>query len=332
MSETIEHRNTAHGKGSIIWRGFSEAGGTIWADEAHRYSGAIPLERVRDDLFGWSAVEGSVSATYLSDDGVTTIDAPEHKAIVRSDTNAVLAIHGKGYTIHQFSDWTLEVVQPILGADLQIAGAGLFRNGGVAFVQVEMPETQQVHGVEYRPFLNIGTSHDGSLSTTYNFGSTLLVCSNMMGSAMSGGLRVRHTINSHTRIPDIQAALGGVQAEAAAFGHEIDRLANITVTDAQWQRFVEAHTGLGREGASQRSQSIAERKARDLNFMWNNDEMVNGFKGTAFGVVQAVSTTRHHLDTVRGAARGERNVMNVVMGAHAASDAKTMALLESVLA
>jgi CheY-like chemotaxis protein len=79
-------------------------------------------------------------------------------------------------------------------------------------------------------------------------------------------------------------------------------------------------------------QSIADRKARDLNGLWNGSDMVAPFKNTAFGVLQAVSTARHHLDTVRGATRGERNTYAGITGTSAAADAKALALLERVLA
>jgi acetyl-CoA synthetase len=97
--------------------------------------------------------------------------------------------------------------------------------------------------------------------------------------------------------------------------------------DHWWHRLLDGQSG----------NAVAEAMdAEDLLFILYTSGTTGKPKGivhtTGGYLTQAASTTRHHLDTVRGAARGERNVMNVVMGAHAASDAKTMALLESVLA
>jgi phage/plasmid-like protein (TIGR03299 family) len=317
---------------SIIWRGFSSAGATTWADETGIFEGEIPVEMIRDNLLGWDAVEGSVQVNVIDESGVTSYDDPSRKGIVNPTNGKVMGVPSTSYAIHQYRPWLLDTTKAITGNGLGYAGAGLFKHGAVAFVQAEMPETQQVHGIEYRTFINAATSHDGSMASTFNLGNTLIICSNMMGSAFGGGLKVRHTANSGIRITTIGDAMGLVAGEAKAFGEEIDRLANITVTDAQWQQFVEAHTGLDRSHLSTRSQSIADRKARDLNGLWNGDDMVAPFKNTAFGVVQAVSTARHHLDTVRGATRGERNTYSAITGSNAAADAKALDLLERVLA
>jgi phage/plasmid-like protein (TIGR03299 family) len=317
---------------STIWRGYSSEGATSWADETGIFEGAIPIEKVRDNLFGWHAVEGQASVDVLTEDGVTTYPAPNYKGIVNPTNGRVMGMHSPGYAMHQFDEWLLTKVARMLAGDLTIAGAGTFKHGAVGFVQVEMPETMEVHGVKFRPFINAATSHDGSLSSTYNPGTTLIVCSNQMGSAFGAGVKVRHTANSDTRVIEFDEAFNIVQAEGVAFGETIDRLANITVTDTQWQQFVEAHVGLDRSHLSTRSRSIGERRAGDLNSLWNNNEMVTPFKNTAFGVVQAVSVSRHHFETVRGATRGERNTFSAITGTNTAQDAKALALLERVLA
>ena len=55
-------------------------------------------------------------------------------------------------------------------------------------------------------------------------------------------------------------------------------------------------------------------------------------KVTAFGVVQAVNTREHHLATVKGATRTERNMLRSVKGEWQALDADTLGTLTKVLA
>ena len=60
--------------------------------------------------------------------------------------------------------------------------------------------------------------------------------------------------------------------------------------------------------------------------------MVTPWKGTAFGVVQAVNTHAHHYATVRGATRPERNMVRAVSGGVDTLDIGTLATLNKVLA
>jgi len=61
-------------------------------------------------------------------------------------------------------------------------------------------------------------------------------------------------------------------------------------------------------------------------------DVPQGRKGTAFGVVQAVNTREHHLATVKGATRTERNMLRSVKGEWQALDADTLGTLTKVLA
>jgi len=324
---------------SVVWRGFAEKGASIWADSQSRFQGGIPVEKVRDELFGWEALEATLTATVLDEDGAMQVAVPKHKAIVRSDTGAVLGIHGAtSYTVHQYREWLLTQVANLLDADLAIAGAGLFRGGALAFVQIEMAETLQVHGVEYRPYLTAATSHDGSIATTYTTGATVVVCTNTLAAALKSANRtkVKHTRNSGLAIADARSALEIVYQEAENFTEEVEALIAQRVTDEQWKTFVDAYTGLGvldKKGVTEgRSRTIAERKAADLRFLYTEDEKAAPWAGTAWGVLAATSTARHHLDTVRGMERGERNTMSMVMGTHQAADQKALTLLNQVLA
>lgn len=56
------------------------------------------------------------------------------------------------------------------------------------------------------------------------------------------------------------------------------------------------------------------------------------WRNTAYGVVQAVNTHAHHIQTVRGASRDERNMDRAVFGDFDRLDASTLETLTAVLA
>jgi phage/plasmid-like protein (TIGR03299 family) len=329
--ETLTHLN----RNTLI--GMTDKRGTAWhyrADEqgaeSNHYEGAIPIEDVRRRLFKWEAVEGRITATALTFDGVITTVDPDRKAIMRGDTGDILGIFKLGYKIHQYNDWLISNVETILDADLKIGSAGLLKNGAVGWVQIEMEETLSVCGAEFRPFLLAATSLDGSLATTYQTGAQLVVCDNSLSAALASKenrIKIRHSAHSLGRIGDARDALGIIYEVADAFTAQVEKLTAETVTDKRWNAFVDAYS---QETDSVRGRTLAETKAAELNRLYRTDLRVQPWAGTAFGVLQAVNTFVHHSQTVRGVSRTDRNMERTVTGAVDKLDAGTLALLATV--
>lgn len=310
------------------WHYRAEEQGT----ESNHYTGSIPIEDVRRRLFGWKAVEGQLTATALTPDGVMVVTDTTRKAIMRGDTGDILGIFKNGYKIHDYSDWLITNVESILDADLQIGSAGLLRNGAVGWVQIEMEETLNVKGVEFRPFLTAATSLDGSLATTYQTGAQVVVCDNTLSAALgskdSDRVKIRHSAKSLGKINDVREALNIVYAVADNFTAQVEALTAQVVTDKQWDEFTKALTFTKTE--SKTGATLAANKIGELNRLWNSDLRVAPWAGTAFGVVQAVNTYTHHIATVRNMSRVERNMERSVIGAVDALDRETLRVLATV--
>lgn len=332
-AETLQHLNT----NTLI--GYTAKRGTAWhyrADEQgtepNHYTGAIPVADVERRLFNWVGVEGEVHATALTDTGVLSSTDPDRKAIMRSDTGAILGIFKSGYRVHQYTDWLIDNVSQLLDADLAIGSAGLLKGGAQAWVQIEMEDTMIAgEGVEFRPFLTAATSMDGSLATTYMVGAQVVICDNTLSAATrsaDGKFKVRHSVNSLSKIGSVRDALSIVHTVADDFSAQVKELCAQVVTDDQWAAFVAAYTAPSSN--SQRSKTIQERKSGDLNRMWRYDERVAPWKGSAYGVLAAVNTYVHHEQTVRGATRAERNMARFVEGGVDKMDAATLDLLATV--
>lgn len=321
--------------------GYTDKRGTAWhyrasdqGTEPNHYTGAIPTEDVRRRLFNWKPVEGEITATAMTPEGVITTTAPDRKAIMRSDTGAILGIFKSTYRPHEYDQWLIRNVESILDADVAIGSAGLLKGGAVAWVQVEMADTMEVEGVEYRPFLTAATSLDGSLASTYQTGSQVVVCDNTLsvalGQEMAHRFKIRHSAHSLNRIGDVRDALQIVHTAGDAFAAEVEALIQQEVSQKQWREFTLAYTNPDPD--SKRSMTIARNKIDQLDRMWNSDERVEPWRGTAWGVVAAVNTWLHHEAPVRGASRAERNMERAVMGGVDASDRQIMKALDMVLA
>lgn len=327
--------------------GYTDKRGRAWhyrasdqGAEPNHYPGAIPLDDVRRRLFDFTLVEGEVTATALTPNGVIVTTDPDRKAIMHSGTGDILGIFKSGYQPHQYEEWLLDSVSTLLDDTLQIGSAGLLNRGGVAWVQVEVPDTITTpEGVTFRPHLLAATSADGSLSTTYKRTVTNTVCDNTMSAALgekSATVKVRHSRHSNLKLADARAALDIVHTIGDDFARQVAQLANVTVSDGDFARFLDMlapladpKTGEQKKG---RGLTLATNKRTKLAEMYENDNRVAPWAGTAWGVVQLVNTYEHHAGTVKGMSRADRNMLRAVKGETEKSDADTLATLTNLLA
>jgi phage/plasmid-like protein (TIGR03299 family) len=321
--------------------GFADKRGHAWhyrADlqgtEPNHYPGAVPVADVERRLFHWDAVEGQITATALTPDGVVSMVDAERKAIMRSDTGSILGVFKSGYSVHQYREWLLGTVGSILDDSLSIGSAGLLKGGAVAWVQVEVPDSIRTpEGVEFRPNLLACTSHDGSIATTFKRVVTNVVCDNTMAAGLGEigqTFKVKHSRYSGMKLGDAREALAIVHSTADDFAREVEQLCAITVTDRQWSKFLDSLVPMPDKDG--RSKTMAENKRDGLIRLYNHDTRCAPWRGTAWGVVQTVNTALHHEGIVRGESRADRNMLRAVKGETEKNDVETLDTLMAVLA
>jgi phage/plasmid-like protein (TIGR03299 family) len=325
--------------------GFTEKRGRAWhyrsvdqGTESNHYEGPVPIDDVHRRLFHWNAVEADIKVTVMNADGVMEITDPTRKAIVRPDTGTVLGIFKKTYQMHQYDEWLLDNIANLLDDDLNIGSAGLLKSGAVAWVSVEVPENVVTpEGVEFRPNLLASTSFDGSLATTYIRCVTNVVCDNTMSAALyekGQSYKLKHTRYSNLKLQDARDALKMIHTVSDEFAAQIAELNKVRVSDKEWSKFIDAIAPVEKDGEALKGRGLtmAESKRDELNRLWNHDERVAPWRGTKWGVVQAMNTFTHHSGIVRGADRPERNMLRAVTGGVDALDLSTLDTLNAVLA
>lgn len=346
--ETMETLNTQQ----LI--GFAAKRGKAWhyraesqGDEPNHYDDAIPAADVERRLFNWTAEEAPVEFTIpevISMDGVSDarrVVDDSRKVIYRSDTGAPLGVFMSGYARHQFQESLLGGVYMILGQGLGISSAGLLEGGAVGYLQVETPDSVTLaDGAEYRPFLLAMGSHNGKRATGFQFVVTRVVCDNTLAWAASEGGRshkIKHTRYSGLKIKDAHEALGILDTGTDGFNAEVEEFLSVKVDDAQWQKFLDALVPVAPD-ASARSRTMAHNKIGQLNQLYKHDDRVAPWKGTGWGVYQAVNTWEQHFQTARnlgegnqGAARYGRSLMAVSGGELDKQVATVRELLSSVV-
>ncbi len=306
--------------------------------ENEQYPGAILVEEVRERLFYWEAEARHSAAVEFDDEGNLAdiyLD-PTRVQIFRPDTRIVMGVHGwDSYRMHQYPVWLLDNIAPILGGNLGL-GIGLaveLKGGAIAAVSIEVPESIVTpEGVAFRPHLLATTSHDASLSTTYNRGVTVF------GHPMAAGIakrvqgqqsfKIRHTKNSVSRLKDAQDAAAVVEEIIADFEEEITELVLTPVSEKEFERFLSAMYPIPEEEG--RSATMKTNRQASVRRMLREDERVARWSRTAWGVLLAVNIANHEEGIVRGD-RDERNLMKLVGGQYIAEDQKALRTLQSVL-
>jgi phage/plasmid-like protein (TIGR03299 family) len=339
--------------------GQTDKRGTAWhhradlqGDEPNHYPGFIPVGDVQRRLFGFEQVPRKVGILVPDVFGTVDVDGVAHRFVlddahmaVADDDDTVLGIHASEYAVHTFNEWLLDNMATILDDTLGISSAGLLRKRRQAWVEVSMPENVDTpEGVTFRPNLLAFTSHDSTLSTTYKRTIGLVVCDNTLAARIGEDgqeVRYRHTSGSITRVAEAREALGIIYSAAEDFQTELTVLCNTTVTDAQWQKVLDAMFPYPRDEAtgkvveSGRSFTMAANKRESVDQLYRYDVRCQPWTGTKFGVVQAFNTWKTHKATARntyGGGRPERIMANVIGGQGASFDALVSDAVDKVLA
>ncbi len=346
-----------------ILRGFTDKRGDAWwhtgatRDDGrpNHYADAVPVADVAELLFDWDAeiiplrAVRAAQAETIDEDGVTpavsALDIETRfQAVYRPDTGDVFdrAFAGS-YSLHQYKERLLRDLATILDDDLKIGSAGLLKRGQIAWVQVESPDTREVAGVHYRPFITAASSMNGMIATQYRRNVQVVECDNTLSSALAedseaGVIKFRHTKGSLDKFGDVREALGIIFETGDTFAAEVERLCAVKVSQAKFNRWADIASGIevakaktAADGkATSRGLTGAEKKRGELLTLWQHDERVSPWKGTAYGVVAAWNTWVHHFQGVKGQTRAEANQTRVVRGYVGKEDAAALKILERV--
>ena len=335
---------------TMILVGYTNKYKRAWWDNAamraalgdNHFPEAIPVE-VAQKFFDLHVSPRDIEFTAL-DGRKIRIDG--YKAWVTDDNETPLGVHSEGYAGHQYGEWLIQNILHLVNGSTGLGSLGYLRNREIAFAQIEVPETVKTpEGVDFRPFLMATTSFNGRVATTYKRCITRAVCDNTMEAGLNEkgqSYRVKHTKNSILVLRDAAQALMLLEETAEQEAARIAALCQATVTEAQFDAFMSQLVPLPEQKVerdinvrdySTRTATIAAKKREALNQLYRLDGRAAPWKGTAFGVLQAVNTYMQHEATIRNANEGRiaRNIENVVTGKFADADNDAFAMLQKVL-
>jgi phage/plasmid-like protein (TIGR03299 family) len=316
--------------------GFTKKRGNAWhwrQGTVNHFDDAIPIDVVRRRLFDWDPIKVETAYQKYGE----WVNSGEH-VYLRDDNRQKLCATTDTHKAHGYSEWLIQNVANVLDDTVQIGSAGLLKGGNIAWVQIEMPESYVIDGVEYRPTILGSTSINGSMASGYKLANTIVVCDNTLTGALQEHgpvYKVRHTKDSKFVVLDAREKIGiTLEKQADAFGAEIHAMTSERVGPQTFQRFLDVVNPIPDDEdtpGEKRAKTLAQNKRDKLLTMWIEDPRVQPWKGTTWGVLQLMNTYQTHERMFKGNAV-ESTLMSTITGDSFKKDADTMTTLKKVLA
>lgn len=258
-------------------------------------------------LGGWNVRKAPLTASDLTEHGVTAVAVPGAYATVRTNpfTGAAepLGVVGEGYHALQNEEHAdfLNTLAEASGATFETAGS--LRGGRQVFVTMRLPEHLRVGGSD-RVDLNIAAlnSHDGSSAFRVLVTPVRVVCANTQTAALRNHVAswsIRHTRGAKAAVQAAREALGLTFAYVEEFETEAERMINTTVTDGEFSRLVTGLYGRPDPDATARTRATARRRQERLSWLWHHAATQNDIRGTAWAAYQSVAEYVDHYAPVR---------------------------------
>lgn len=239
----------ADGRGPAVYGRYRDRGYAV-NPLIDRVGTAIPENVSASDAFRIAGLDWTADkrpAFFMGADG--PVQAPEHCSIVRSDTNALLGVHGASYTPVQNS--ALVNLLDYLREDTTIENVLSIRDGRKIFATASIrTEDEVLPGDKVRRYLHLFNSHDGSSSFGVFFSDVRLACANQLayltGKAVNNaitkgtGLRRKHTASVTEFAKQLPALIDLERRSFRQSISELRDLTNVQLTTELARRVLEA--------------------------------------------------------------------------------------------
>lgn len=258
-------------------------------------------------LGGWNVRKLPMSATEITEDGVTVIESKTRFMTVR--TNPVtgqteeLGDVGAVYLPIQ-NEAHCELLDALVdesGAHFDTAGS--LRGGREVFVSMKMPEHLTIGGSD-AVNLNVVAlnSHDGTKPFRFLVTPVRVVCANTQAAAIrqaKSSFGIKHTSGNGGKIAEAREALGLTFKYIDAFQAEAEKLAAQSFTPVMFDRFADTLLGIDPVSPDKSSKRTLEH-ADNIKSLWRESVTLDGIRDTKWGAYQAVIEYWDHFAPANG--------------------------------
>lgn len=226
----------------------------------------------------------------------------------RDTDNTVLGVVRKTYKVVQNRE-AFEFTDALLDMDVKYVTAGSLANGKHIWLLAQMPDTS-VLGDKMENYLVFANTHDGTGAVKVAQTPVRIVCENTLNMALKGAKRffsIYHKGNIMSKMEEARYVLSNAAAYQAEFNNEAERLAAIKLDKLGVTRFMAQMFPMTEEDNDRKVANI-ERMRDMVMFAYNRDDLGN-LRGTAYGMLNAVSDVAFHADPLRKTSTYRENRM-----------------------
>ena len=278
--------------------------------------GTVDISRATNvyDALTFAGLDWDVQSKFIYDENGNPYD--KYRANVRGTDNQLLGVVTEKYSIVQNKD-AFSFVDGLVSEGFKFDKAGSFRNGRSIWVMGSLPE-EKILGEDIANNVVFVNSHDGSSGVKVMMTPVRLICSNMMNYALREADRIwatKHTGGIFSKLEEAKYTLGLANEYMAALEEESERLAQMSITNDVIDSIFDKLFPITNKSTARRVNNI--NIIRDnFNYCYNAADLAR-FKGTAYGVIQAVSDMVSHKIPTRASQNFYENSWNrLINGDH----------------
>lgn len=245
----------------------------------------------------------------------TNIPIPNYKANVRDKDNKVLGIVTDRYQIVQNTE-AFSFTDSLIGGDVRYETAGSLKGGKRIWLLAKMP-TAKVAGDDVDPYLCFTNTHDGSGSVKVCVTPVRIWCMNTLNLALRTAKRswsMKHVGALELKLREARMTLELADRYMLALDEEAERLANVTVTDEKLEKILNEMFPL-KEDATERQKDTVKAAKDEIMIAYFMPDIAK-FRGTAWGVVNAVADMVDHSKPQRNTQNYRENNWGRIMDGH----------------
>lgn len=232
----------------------------------------------------------------------------------RDSDNRVLGTVTDKYKIVQNRDAFAFTDDLISSGEVRYETAGSLDNGKTVWMLAQMPETS-VLGDKIAPYLLFANSHDGRQAVRVTMTNTRVVCQNTLNLALANAARMwsfQHTGDIDGKLEEARKTLTNAKEYMTQFNTEAERLAKVKFSKAQVQEILNKLFPIEDEEISKIKLNNMEYLRTNFIRAYNQDD-INEYRGTAYGLINAASDFVGHTAPLRANDNHQATVLKSFM-------------------
>ncbi|GAA2031359.1 hypothetical protein GCM10009839_34080 [Catenulispora yoronensis] len=262
-------------------------------------------------LAGWNVRKLPLTASEITEDGVTPVAVPDRFATARTNPKTgrtdYLGVVGPDYTPVQ-NEENCQIMNTLVDASgAHFETAGSLREGRQVFITMRLPETMTIAGTDRHDFYIAGlNSHDGTGAYKLIVTPVRIVCANTQALALDRArysFSIRHTESARAKIAEARKALGLMFRYVEEFEKAAERMVNETLALGEFEKVCRELWPLDKDPSPRKKANDAKRMGH-LRRLFEYAPTNANIRGTRWAGVQAIGEYLDHYapaktDTVR---------------------------------